>query len=307
MAESPSHKFGQIIGGLLEKAVEPFLQDFANEYDLYLDKKGPRPARSGARVVTWKDLRGNKHDLDFVLEKNGSHTRTGTPAAFIETAWRRYTKHSKNKAQEIQGAIMSLVETYSHYGPFAGTILAGVFTKDSIIQLESLHFTVLYFPYENIVRAFNTVNIDASFDEKTLDVDFARKVTSWEALSDEQKHSVASKLIDMHKEEIAQFLAALKRSVTRQVELVRIFPLYSTAFIAQSIEEAITFVEGYQESSSSPGEFIRYEVEIRYVSGDVIRANLREKERVIECLRTYLPATSPAYPQQLGLFRQVND
>lgn len=37
MAESPSHKFGQLIGNLLEELIEPFLTDFANRSGLYLD------------------------------------------------------------------------------------------------------------------------------------------------------------------------------------------------------------------------------------------------------------------------------
>ena len=39
MAQSPTHKFGQIIGDLLEEAMFPILQRFAAEYDLYLDRK----------------------------------------------------------------------------------------------------------------------------------------------------------------------------------------------------------------------------------------------------------------------------
>jgi hypothetical protein len=42
MAESLSHKFGQIIGELLELALEPHLQKFARKHKLYLDKKGER-------------------------------------------------------------------------------------------------------------------------------------------------------------------------------------------------------------------------------------------------------------------------
>lgn len=288
MAESPSHRFGQIIGDLLERAVEPFLQTFVDEYGLYLDKKGTRPTRKGVKL-TWKDLRGNNHDLDFVLEKYGNSAKIGTPVAFIETAWRRYTKHSRNKAQEIQGAIMSLVETYSQYGPFAGAILAGIFTKNSLVQLESLGFKVLYFPYDNIIRAFKVVNIDAFFDEKTPDIKFAGKVAAWEALSNEQKTSVASTLIDIHKEAIATFMEALKKAITRQIELIRVIPLYGSYFIAQSIEEAIIFIKNYSEISPSSGNFIRYEVEIRYVGGDVIKANFQDQERVIEYLRAHLP------------------
>lgn len=37
MAESPSRKFGQLIGNLLEEVIEPFLAAFVRSHDLYLD------------------------------------------------------------------------------------------------------------------------------------------------------------------------------------------------------------------------------------------------------------------------------
>lgn len=61
MASSPSHKFGQIIGDLLEDSMVFILQEFADEHHLYLDKKGIRHARSGTKV-TWVDSYDNKHD-----------------------------------------------------------------------------------------------------------------------------------------------------------------------------------------------------------------------------------------------------
>ena len=98
MAESPSHKFGQLVGNLLEAVVEPFLSEFAKKKHLYLDhQKNPRKARKGKKV-TWEDHYGNIHDLDYVIERNGTDEVIGTPVAFIEVAWRRYTKHSRNKA-----------------------------------------------------------------------------------------------------------------------------------------------------------------------------------------------------------------
>jgi len=45
---------------------------------------------------------------DHVLERGGTDAMRGVPAAFIETGWRRCTKHSRNKAQEIQGAVLAL-------------------------------------------------------------------------------------------------------------------------------------------------------------------------------------------------------
>lgn len=90
MAESYAHKFGQIIGDLLEVAIKPFLDEFAQRHHLFLDVKGNRLVRSKGKNLTWIDLKGNKHNLDFVLERGGSTTVQGAPVAFIEAAWRRY-------------------------------------------------------------------------------------------------------------------------------------------------------------------------------------------------------------------------
>ena len=169
MGVSPSHKFGQIIGDLLEGMLRDPLQSVAGRYGLYLDYKHARPVRGDKRKVTWTDRLGNSHDLDYVLEKGGSETVQGTPKAFIETAWRRYTKHSRNKVGEIQGAISPLAETHKDCNPFLRAVLAGVFTEGSLRQLRSHHFAVVYVPYESIVRAFGEVGVDASFDEHTPD------------------------------------------------------------------------------------------------------------------------------------------
>lgn len=306
MAESPAHRFGQIVGDLLEVAVEPVLRQFAQEHSLYLDKKGPRPARKGNKV-SWTDLNGNVHDLDFVMEKDGSAMRRGTPIAFIETAWRRYTKHSRNKAQEIQGAIMPLVETYKNVAPFIGAILAGVFTENALTQLRSLGFTVLYFPYENVISGFRLVNIDAACDENTPDSEYAEKVAAWEALSENQRTSVAGALINSHTEEVAQFIYALKSAITRQIESVRVLPLHGSAFYGSSIQEAIEFIENYVEAGSLE-PLVRYEIEIRYVNGDLVNVRFEDRKRAIHFLHTYplLESSNNVLPnEQHGLFDQT--
>lgn len=201
MAQSPAHRFGQIIGQVLEEAILPVLQRFAREHHLYLDRKGPRPCRKG-RKCSWVDLNGNFHDLDFVLERGGTPNHVGMPAAFIETAWRRYTKHSRNKAQEIQGALEPLAETYRMAGPFKGAILAGVFTDGALRQLRSLGFTVLYFRYESVVTVCRQFGIDASSDEETLDSEFQVKVDAYERLSQAKRSKLAVALAKAHSSEV---------------------------------------------------------------------------------------------------------
>src|SRR5258708_36712678 len=175
MAKSPPHKFGQVIGDLVEKAVIPLLSDVAAKHDVYLDKKGSRRARK-KKVVCWEDLFGNIHNLDFVLERGGSEAKIGEPIAFIESAWRSYAKHSRNRAQEIEAAILPLVAKHSNNAPFVGAILAGVFTNESVKQLQSRGFKTLLFPYETIILAFQTVGIDATFGQTTQDEDGLKKV-----------------------------------------------------------------------------------------------------------------------------------
>jgi len=166
MAESPAHKFGQIVGHLMEDVMAPVLQEFCEARGLYLDRKGARQGVRRGKKLTWSDKYGNSHDLDFVVEKNGSQVQAGRPVAFVEVAWRRYAKHSKNKVQEIQAAILPIVEGYEWDRPFVGVILAGVFTPQSLEQLRSFGFSVLHFQYEKIVAVFRVAGIDVGFDEK---------------------------------------------------------------------------------------------------------------------------------------------
>lgn len=198
MARSPSHKFGQIIGEILEEMMHAPLAEIAEKHDLYLDYRHKRPARAGRKKVIWKDRLGNAHDLDYVLEQGGAEDVQGRPKAFIESAWRRYTKHSRNKAQEIQGAIVPLAETYADCKPFLAVTLAGVFTENSLKQLESHEFSILYIPYKSILKAFSAVGINAAFDERTPDAELQSKVDAYEALNPKRKCKIVTTLKRAH-------------------------------------------------------------------------------------------------------------
>jgi len=78
MAASPSHKFGQIIGDMLEIMLREPLRKIAQEFGLYLDYKHSRAARGFKNKLTWCDNKGNQHDLDYVLEQGGSEAKSGS-------------------------------------------------------------------------------------------------------------------------------------------------------------------------------------------------------------------------------------
>jgi hypothetical protein len=285
MAESLAHTFGQIIGNVLEEAIEPQLRKFAVEHGLFLDKKGPRKARDGKKV-TWTDLYGNAHDLDFVLERSGTDKVIGTPLAFIEMAWRRYTKHSRNKAQEIQGAIQVLALTHKYSCPFTGAILAGVFTDGALTQLKSLGFHILFFPYDSIVEAFQSVGVEASFDEDTPEKDFRKKISRWNALSKKKKLSAAEHLVRKHQKDITDFFGALEKTVTRRIEKIIVIPLHGQETECSSVAEAIAFLSSY-DAASVVGKVYKYEIYIRYTNGDKITAEFTEKTAALEFLTKY--------------------
>jgi hypothetical protein len=283
VAPSPSHQFGQIIGDALELAVAAPLGAFAEERGLYLDTKGPRPARPGLKV-TWEDDAGNKHDLDFVLERGGTPAKKGTPVAFVETAWRRYTKHSRNKAQEIQGAIEPLLSKYAQVRPLGGVILAGVFTEGALEQLRSRGFAVAYLDYETVVEAFALVGIDARFGETTPDAEFDTKVRAWNALDAEQRRLVGESLVAANAYQFGQFMNRLRAVVDRTIERVVVLALHGARLEFASANEAGAFIAGYDEARICDDGFARYEVQVRFANGDTIDADFATRDSALDFL-----------------------
>ena len=287
MGVSPAHRFGQILGDVLEQAVEPIVAAQAAKHHLYLDKKGPRPCRKGAKL-SWSDVNGNTHDLDFVLERGGSAEIQGTPAAFIEVAWRRYTKHSRAKAQEIQGAIMPLLQKHKNSAPFIGVVIAGVFTEPAVQQLRSLGFSVLFIPASSIVKAFAREGIDAAADENTPDSNFKKQVAKYEALSAKRKRSLASALLDDHEQDVKAFSESIEKVLSRQIKRILVLPLHGSIGEFATIDEALASIEQFNQVNGS-SEFVRYEIEVLYDNGNSLRGTFVDKASAIEFLKAYRP------------------
>ena len=286
MALSPAHRLGQIIGDELENAIRKPLLAIAEEFGLYLDYKHARPARGRKKKVTWTDSHGNTHDLDYVLEKGGSETTMGQPRAFIETAWRRYTKHSRNKAQEIQGAIEPLAETYQNFHPFLGAVLAGVFTEASLTQLRSHNFNLVYCPYETVIQAFESEGINVSYGEDTSEPELTLKVDALERLTPTQRARIEEEIRTLHVDQFRPFLNTLRLCLNRHVEHIFVLTLSGTRHRFDSIDDAIRFVSDHDQSAPA-SDFVRYELNIRYSNQDEVRGTFQEKDRAIEFLRSF--------------------
>jgi hypothetical protein len=285
MASSPSHRFGQIIGELLEEIIAPQLQSFCEARGLFLDKKGTRGRARDGKKVAWTDKYGNSHDLDFVIEKDGNEDVRGRPLAFIEAAWRRYAKHSRNKAQEIQGAILPIAEQHDWDKPFLGVILAGVFTNGSLTQLKTSGFEVALFPYESIVAAFAAIDIDTKFDEETSDQAFQNTIDQIDVLSRQSRAELKQHLMSSNQILLDQFFAKLQAALDKQIEQIILIPLHGHQNEFATIADAIAFVTTYQEDRLREGSFRKYEIIVRYTNGDKIDASFKDKDKVVAFLR----------------------
>ncbi len=294
MAESLAHRWGQIIGDGFEMFVRNILADVAKQHGLYLDFKRPRATRRGQGKVTWQDGYGNKHDLDYVLERGGTEETLGVPAGFIESAWRRYTKHSKNKVQEIEAAVMPVALTFSRHQPFLGAVLAGEFTRKALHQLESKGFAVLQVPYESILRAFKELGIDASSEDGvggTTGEQFREKITKWESLPQPQAtHGLLAKLHALHQREIADFKQRLDAAITRRVNSVRLTVLRGHSVECSDIESAIAYLieeERSYQLREAGEQREAFEVQVRFNNGAKIDATFPKRAEAMAFLRSF--------------------
>ncbi len=288
MATSPSHKFGQDLGNLLEDVVlnrilKPRLQAFTQAKNYYLDWQRDRPARPGKKV-SWEDKYGNKHDLDFVIEVGGTDNKIGKPVAFIEAAWRRYTKHSKNKAQEIQGALLPIIELHHLSAPFIGVVLAGEFTEPALAQLRNNRFAVIYIPYDGVVAAFAEVGFNIAFDEDTPDAAFARANQKLASLTNAHKEIIRQALTTLSKAETDTFIDRLKATLERLVTRITLIPLFGTKLVFGAVNEALAKLDTINLKNPT-GDFDKFEVIIDYSNGDTIRASFKDKNGLSDFLK----------------------
>lgn len=281
MATSPSHTLGELIGNFFESVMKSPIKALCTKYNVYFDSFGERPART-TKKLSWQDINGSTHDLEYVIERNGTNEKTGDPIAFIELAWRRYTKHSKNKVQEISSAIVPIAEKYKEFAPFKGVILSGEFTDSSLKQLENLGFHILYIPFDNVVASFKKYGVDIFFDESTKEKDLAKIVKSFEKCK--KIDLIKEDFIDSNKDKINTFLASLETCIKRQISYIYVLPLHGKEERFSDITHAIDFILKYTDM---PDDAIidRYIIGIAYNDGSLVNCMFKDKTLAVDFLK----------------------
>jgi len=286
MAVSPSHSLGQIIGYAMELAFFEIIKNSTSDGGYYIDRQGPRIARNNKKKVTWIDYNQNKHDLDFVIEKNGSNEVVGVPVAFIESAWRRYTKHSVNKAGEITSALIPLKQTYRDCNPFVGAIVAGEWTRGGLTHMQSQGINVVYIPFPIIVSAFEHVGLDFNFNEGTPTEDLQEQVDKWFSLNDESKWSVVNELIKSTIAYFDDFINELRTHLSRRLNRIIIVPLYGNILYASTLDDAINVISSFDSGLeyAQSLELKKIEIQLKFSNSDKIDASFTSKLDAIQWL-----------------------
>jgi len=290
MAEvtSPGHKLGQMIGDFFEELFADDLIGLCNRHGFYCDRKGLRPeVRGNTKKVTWRDKAGNDHDLDYVVEKGGAYGKRGKPVALIELAWRRYTKHSRNKTGEIEGSLLHLRDTYSSCG-FLGAILAGEYTTGGKNQLTSHGITVFHVPFEILANCFRKHGVDLDYPENASDEHKLSIIRRWKSLSEKDIEAVKRCVRKATVKEYSAFIKVLEQSLLRRVKSIVLFPLYGSKRLFQSVPEAITALTEFDELESAKAKFVKFEIQLRFSDGDKIEATFHHKSQAVNFLRTFV-------------------
>lgn len=177
---SSGHKLGQLIGDWFEEYfVLPLLQQVEHELRLFLDSRYVNRSTRGEKII-WSDLDGNSVDYDFVLEIGGTESSPGIPVGFIESFWRRGSRHSKDKARDDTGKLVPMRETYPT-ARFLGIVAAGDFTQPARDLVRSRDIELFYLPKQKLLDAFRAYGLEADYPDQSTESEKLRIASEFEA------------------------------------------------------------------------------------------------------------------------------
>ncbi len=259
---SAGHKLGQLIGDWFEEYfVFPILIDLAKSLELYLDSRFINRDARGEKIQ-WKDADGNYVDFDFVLEINGTNSHIGIPVAFIESFWRRGSRHSKDKARDDSGKLLPMLDTYPS-ARFLGIIAAGDFTKPARELVKSRGIELFYVPKEKLIKAFERNNLIIDYPDKTPESKkafiantFEKQFTNSKKIEvcNELKRLIGAVTINSFTQRVKAKLSALPQ------EIRFILRQDSYPIVFESVYEATNFLKKPEFKMSNPTESYVYQI-----------------------------------------------
>lgn len=273
---SAVHKLGELIGNFLENAMKKPLLEFTENLKLYLDSYGKRAVREKVKVQR-EDIYGCTHDLDFVIEKEGFDNKEGFPVAFIEIAWRAYKKHSKNKVQEIFGAINPIADKYRYIDPFKAVVLSGDFTDPSIRQLKQQNFEVVYIDKARMNEVFASNGLEINYDEETPLKEIKQMIKEMEKVlkNKDLLENLKNSLYKECENDICELKKKMENKVTKKIKYVSEANLCGEEVLLD-VKSTKKFVKA--SGKSKDGKLQRTRISICYDNGDCLEYYFKTDE-----------------------------
>ncbi|MEH1859339.1 MAG: DNA methyltransferase [Nostoc sp.] len=265
----PVHRWFRFSAGFSAQSVETIITQFQERGEItVLDPF----ADSGTTLLASEKLGVEC----FGIEAHPFVARIARAKLLYQTDSDAYLEHIK-KVTKYAENLQPCVETYPK-----------LFTQGALDQLESKGFKILYLKYENIVKSFTSVGINASFNESTLESEFQNKIEQWKNLSTPDINNIKNQILSLEKYQIDKFINILEKSFTRLVQQVNIIVLHGLCQQAETINNAIEYIQNYSENQPKFAPAIKYEIDIRYNNGDIIHAMFKNKTEALKFLRTFV-------------------
>lgn len=201
-------------------------------------------------------------------------------------AWRRYTKQSRNKTGEIEGALLPLKDTYPTCR-FLGAIVAGEYTDGGKRQLESHGIVVFHIPFDQFARCFRKQGVELSYPESATSEQKLAPIRQWEALSPRKVVALRSCIEKAITHGYSAFRNSLQEALLRRVESIRVFPLYGTEHVFSSVREAMKALHQFEEAEVHEHPLVKFELQLRFSNGDKVDAAFHAKEAVLDFLAKF--------------------
>ncbi len=164
-------------------------------------------------------------------------------------------------------------------------MLAGEFTNNSLNQMESEGFKVLYFSMQAMEEAFASQNIYIHWEEDTSEKELQEKVDQFERLSKREQQLIGDHLMSNHKEQWEIFLQCLQNALKRTIESIYIISLFGAEKEFCNIQDACDYIASDQKEIAVKKNMFRgYEIIVKYSNGDKIEMRFQKKRDALTSL-----------------------
>ncbi len=279
---SAGHKLGQLIGDWWEtKVIFPLLSEVATSLGLYLDNRVvPRSCRSDK--VQWSDAEGNFVDYDYVLELGGNAENKGIPVAFVESFWRRGSRHSKDKARDDTNKLLPMRNTYPT-ARFLAIAACGEFTEPAKDYVRTRNVELFFVSKEKIIEAFKSIGAVVDYPDTLPEVGKVLLVRALEARFTEQNQVLAAHNLRSIAGQSAftSFKQRIFSALTATPQEIRIYSLARCGpVVFDSIERAAVFLSAEAPPFPVGGVFSQFEYEVSFSDGSSFSRTLNSLDGV---------------------------